>query len=278
MNSEFFPIIQQYWKPCVETALFWYAYYQLLIFLKSTGALQVLKGLFLVFVFFIVVQLLGLTTIARLMNQILPISVIAFLVVFQNELRRGLTRMGQSRMFKIFLKEEKLVDEIVKAATVLAKKRIGALIAVEREMGLKAFAESGVPVDAVVSFELLSTIFMPQTPLHDGGVILRGSRIESAGCLFPLSQNQQISKLLGTRHRAALGLAEESDAVVVVVSEETGVISIAERGELVQEVSADALRERLMRLYRPERISKKRFGFFSKPGSSEKKHEAAVNQ
>lgn len=267
MNGELLlQMVHQYWKPCVETALFWYAYYQLLVFLRSTGALQVLKGLFVLFLFFVVVQFLGLSTIGRLMNQILPISVIAFLVVFQNELRRGLTRMGQTRMFKIFLKEEKLVDEIVKAATGLAKKRIGALIAVEREMGLKAFAESGVPVDAVVSFELLSTIFMPQTPLHDGGIILRGSRIESAGCLFPLSQNQQISKTLGTRHRAALGLTEETDAVVIVVSEESGQVSIAERGELNLAVGADELRQRLMSLYRPERASKKRFGWFRASG------------
>lgn len=271
MNADFVTIVHQYWKPCVETALFWFAYYQLLIFLRSTGALQVLKGLFVVFLFFVVVQFLGLTTIARLMNQILPISVIAFLVVFQNELRRGLTRMGQTRMFKIFLKEEKLVDEIVQTATGLSKKRIGALIAVEREMGLKAFAESGVPVDAVVSFELLSTIFMPQTPLHDGGVILRGSRIESAGCLFPLSQSRQISKTLGTRHRAALGLTEESDAVVLVVSEETGIISIAEKGELTQDVNADSLRKKLMHLYRPERASKKRFGLFGSRAPKESK-------
>ncbi len=276
MSPDLLALIQQYWKPCVETALFWFAYYQLLIFLKSTGALQVLKGLFVVFLFFVVVQLLGLGTIARLMNQILPISVIAFLVVFQNELRRGLTRMGQTRMFKIFLKEETLVDEIVKAATGLSKKRIGALIAVEREMGLKAFAESGVPVDAVVSFELLSTIFMPQTPLHDGGVILRGGRIESAGCLFPLSQTQQLSKTFGTRHRAAIGLTEESDAFVIVVSEERGAISIAEKGELTQDVTSEDLRQRLMRLYRPERAAKKRFGLFKRPSPSEKKHEAAV--
>lgn len=271
MNAEFLSIVQEYWKPCAETALFWYAYYQLLIFLRSTGALQVLKGLFVLFVFFMVVQFFELQTIARLMDRILPISVIAFLVVFQNELRRGLTRMGQSRMFKIFLKEEKLVDEIVQAAAGLSKRRIGALVAVEREMGLKAYAESGVAVDAVVSFELLSTIFMPQTPLHDGGVILRGSRIESAGCLFPLSQNQQISKMLGTRHRAALGLTEETDAVVIVVSEETGVVSVAEKGELTREVTPEELRTRLMRLYRPERAVKKRFGWFVVRGAKKEK-------
>lgn len=274
MNHDVLVLLKEYWKPCTETALFWFAYYQLLVFLRSTGALQVLKGLFVLFIFFVVVQYFDLQTISRLMNQILPISVIAFLVVFQNEVRRGLTRMGQSRVFKIFLKEEKLVDEIVQTASGLSKRRIGALIAVERETGLKTYAESGVPIDAMVSFELLSTIFMPKTPLHDGGVILRGSRIESAGCLFPLSQNQQISKTLGTRHRAALGLSEETDAVVVVVSEETGIISIAERGELTREISPESLRERLMRLYRPERGRKRRFGWFGAERRSKPRAEA----
>lgn len=255
--------LQAYWKPCLETGLFWFAYYQLLVFLRSSGALQVLKGLFVLFMFFVAVQFFELQTISRLMNQILPISVIAFLVVFQNEVRRGLTRMGQSRMFKIFLKEEKLVDEIVQTASGLSKRRIGALIAIEREAGLKNFAESGVAIDAVVSFELLSTIFMPKTPLHDGGVIVRGSRIESAGCLFPLSQNLEIDKMLGTRHRAAVGLSEETDAVVIVVSEETGLISIAEKGELIRGVTAETLRSKLMRLYQPERAGKKRFAWLS---------------
>lgn len=243
----------QAWKPCIEIVLLWYVYYSLLKFLRSTGGLQALRGLFLLFVIFVVVQLSGLETIARLMGYILPISVIGFLVIFQNELRRGLTRIGQSRIFKLFLKEEKLVDEIVKAVMALSRKKVGALIAVEREVGLRQFSESGVSLDGMVSFELLSTIFMPTTPLHDGAVIIRGNRVDAAGCLFPLSQNPRISKTLGTRHRAALGLTEETDAVVLAVSEETGTISIAENGEFARDVDADVLRQNLMKLYRPQK-------------------------
>jgi len=249
--DQVFTFLQQIWKPCVEIALFWYVYYVLLKFLRSTGALQVLRGLFLIFLIFVTVQLLGLETLARLMTDILPISVIGFLVIFQNELRRGLSRIGQSPIFKLFLKEEKLVDEIVKAVSGFSKKRIGALIAIEREIGLRQFSESGIALDGVVSFELLSTIFMPTTPLHDGGVIIKGGRIESAACLFPLSQDQRISKMLGTRHRAGLGLTEDSDAVVIVVSEESGTMSIAENGKFTRDVDSDQLRKRLMRLYKP---------------------------
>ncbi len=249
MNTD----ILHLWKPCVEIAIFWYAFYVLLKFLRSTGALQVLKGLLFVAVFFIIIRLFGLTTISHLITKILPLSVIAFLIVFQNELRRGLTRIGQNPVFKLFLKEEKLVDEIVKTVQGLSKKRVGALIAIEKEISLKQFAESGILLDSVVSFELLSTIFIPQTPLHDGAVIIRGTRIESAGCLFPLSNNPRISKALGTRHRAALGLSEDTDALVVVVSEETGTVSVAESGQFRRGVELSDLRKSLMALYRPQK-------------------------
>ena len=249
--AQVFSFLSQIWKPCIEIAIFWYVYYVLLKFLRSTGALQALKGLLFVFLIFVVVHFLGLETIAKLMSYILPISVIGFLVIFQNELRRGLTRIGQNPIFKLFLKEEKLVDEIVKAVMALSKKKVGALVAVEREVGLRRFSESGVSLDGLVTFELLSTIFMPATPLHDGAVIIKGTRIDSAGCLFPLSQNPRISKTLGTRHRAALGLSEETDAVVIVVSEETGTVSLAEEGEFTRDVESGVLRERLMSLYKP---------------------------
>lgn len=248
---EIVSFLRQAWKPGVEVGIFWIAYYLLLKFLKSTGGLQILRGILLIFFFFIFIRALRLETITALMGQILPLSVIGFLVLFQNELRRALTRIGQNPIFKLFLKEEKLVDEIVKSVSALAKKKIGALVAIEKEISLKQYAESGILVDGVVSFELLSTIFMPNTPMHDGGVIILGSRIQSAGCLFPLSQNPRISKTLGTRHRAALGLTEETDSVVIVVSEERGTISIAEKGELASGVDSDELRRRLTALYFP---------------------------
>ncbi|MBF0254141.1 MAG: TIGR00159 family protein [Candidatus Omnitrophica bacterium] len=244
------------WKPAVEISLFWYAYYVLLKFLRSTGSLQILKGLFLIFLFYVAVQALGLETITKLMSRVLPISVIAFLVVFQTELRRGLTRIGQSPFFKLFLKEERLVDELAKAVAGCSKKRVGALIAIEREISLRQYAESGVSVDALVSFELVMTLLTPNTPLHDGGLILRGTRLDAAGCLFPLSQSQRISKSLGTRHRAALGLSEVTDSVVLVVSEETGGVSVAEKGSLTRDVENVELKQILLRLYQPPKAFK----------------------
>jgi diadenylate cyclase len=242
-----------YWKPVVEILVFWYLYYALLKFLRTTGALQVLKGVFFLVVFFLTVQLMGLETIARLISYLLPISVIGFVVIFQGEIRRGLTRIGQNPMFKAFLKEEKIIDEIVKAATGFSRKRIGALIALEREISLNQYAETGVPLDAILNFELLSTLFIPGTPLHDGGVIVRSGRIEAAACLFPLSQSQKLPKEYGTRHRAALGLSEETDAVAIVVSEETGLISIAEKGEFEAGITPEELRSRLSKMFKPTR-------------------------
>lgn len=251
--SEVLDFLSRIWKPTFEIGLFWYMYFVLLRFLRSTGALQILRGLLLVFVFFVVVRYLKLETITRLMGEILPISVIAVFVLFQSELRRGLTRIGQSPMFKFFLKEERIVDEIVKSVSGFSRKKVGALIALEREVSLQQFAESGVVVDAILSFELLSTIFMPNTALHDGGVIIQGGRVQSAGCLFPLSQSQRISKTLGTRHRAAVGVTEETDAIVIVVSEETGTVSVAERGELNRRLDSAALRNELVKFYFPQK-------------------------
>lgn len=246
-----------YWKPLLEILIFWYAYYALLKFLRTTGALQVLKGVFFLVVFFLLVQLMGLETIARLISYLLPISVIAFVVIFQGEIRRGLTRIGQNPMFKAFLKEEKIIDEIVKAASGFSRKKIGALIALEREISLNQFAETGVPLDALLNFELLSTLFITGTPLHDGGVVVRSGRIEAAACLFPLSQSQKLAKEYGTRHRAALGLSEETDAVTIVVSEETGLISVAEKGEFFSGITPEELRSRLSKMFKPTKQASK---------------------
>lgn len=261
------------WKPCVEIALFWYAFYVLLKFLRDAGALQALKGILLVFVFFLVVQLMGLDTIARLIAQLLPISVIALLVLFQNELRRGLTRIGSSPVFKVFIREEHQVDELVKAVSAFAQKKIGAIIAIEREVSLKQHAESGVALDSILSFELLSAVFMPGAPLHDGGVVVSNRRMAAAGCLFPLSQHPRISKNLGTRHRAALGLSEETDAFVIVVSEENGIVSIAEKGEIIRDVDSSKLRQMLTRVYLPPKHSKTSGWLISMLG--DKKHATA---
>ncbi|HTL71487.1 MAG TPA: DNA integrity scanning protein DisA nucleotide-binding domain protein, partial [Candidatus Eisenbacteria bacterium] len=167
--------------------------------------------------------------------------------------RRGLTRIGQSPLFKMFLKEERLVEDVVKAVVEMSRAKTGALIAIERQVTLKPYAESGTPLDAILSSELLLAIFMPNAPFHDGGTIIEGGRVAAASCLFPLSQSQSLSKALGTRHRAALGLSEETDAFVVVVSEETGTISVMNGGKIVRGVDEDGLRGHLAELQQSQK-------------------------
>ena len=170
------------------------------------------------------------------------------MIVVQPELRRALVRLGQTRLFGLFLKRETkgIVEEIVRAAFRMSRRKIGALVAIEREVGLRNYIEHGTQVDAVVTSGLLSTIFFPGSDLHDGAVVIREGRIAAAGCLFPLSDNPGAGNTAGTRHRAGLGLSEETDAIVIVVSEETGNVSFVSRGE-IEKVDTDRLRELLVR-------------------------------
>jgi len=237
-------------KVVFEILILWFVFYMVILYIKGTRTVQVLKGLVILAAIFIITQKLGLETINWIMAKLIPISIIGFLIIFQPELRRGLARLGQ---FGIFPVKEMVIDEIAKSATALSKKKIGSLIAIEREVGLRAYIESGVPLDAKISSELISTIFMPNTPLHDGGIIIEEDRVVAAGCLFPLSQESHITKTLGTRHRAAIGLTEETDAIVVVISEETGTISIAVSGKLTRNLDREELVKSLTNLYRPKK-------------------------
>jgi diadenylate cyclase len=234
-------------KIMTEIAILWFCYYLLILYIKGTRTVQVLKGIFIVVLIFFVVQRLGLDTITWILTKLFPISIIALIIIFQPELRRGLARLGQ---FGVFPAKEIIIDEIAKSSTMLSKKKIGALIAIEREIGLRPYIESGVELDSKVTSELINTIFMPNTPLHDGGVVVQEDRIVAAGCLFPLTQEPHVTKTLGTRHRAAIGLSEETDAVVVVVSEESGTISIAAGGKLTRDLGKEELIKSLNNLYR----------------------------
>ena len=205
--------IHQYWKPVVEIGVFWFVFYLFFVYIKDSGMMQALKGILFFVGLFFVAQALEFRSIQWILSHLFQISIIGFLIIFQPELRRGLSRIGQSPLFKIFIKEEKIADEIVRAVVSMSKNRIGALIALEREVSLKPIIESGIHLDGVLTSELLMTIFMPNTPFHDGGVIIQGNRVVAVGCLFPLSQSQKLSKVFGTRHRAGLGLSEESDAL-----------------------------------------------------------------
>jgi diadenylate cyclase len=189
-----------------------------------------------------------------LLDNLWSFWVLALIVLFQPELRRALTRLGESRLFQgmaLGAREERghLIDDVVKAADALASKRIGALIVLERSTGLRNYAELGVPLDALVSADLLVSLFLPYSPLHDGAAFIRGDRVAAAGCFLPLSRNTQLGRNMGTRHRAGLGLAEETDAVVLIVSEETGRISLAVDGQMESPLDLEALRRRLAALF-----------------------------
>lgn len=232
--------------------------YRLILQIRGTRAVQLIKGLVVLLVAATVSSWLGLYTINWIMNKIMAMVIVAIPVVFQPELRRALERLGRGKFFArplYFLGEEaadRLVTELVRAVTIMSKKKIGALIVLEQETGIYDYMETGVKVDGLVSGELLLNIFMPNTPLHDGAVIIRGDRAVAAGCFLPLSENPNLSKELGTRHRAGLGITEHSDAVVIIVSEETGNISIAQEGKLTRNQDETSLREYLENTFRPK--------------------------
>lgn len=246
-------------KILVEIGVLWLVFYFILIFARGTRGVQVLKGIILVGLFFIITQGLGLNTINWIFTKLFPISIITFLIIFQPELRRGLASIGQHRWSGIFFRESEVIKEVIKAVFSLSRRRIGALIAIEKESGLAGYVESGIGMDASVTSELLITVFMPNTPLHDGGVVISGDRIVGAGCLFPLTQNPKVSRTLGTRHRAGLGMSEEADCVVIIISEETGGISIATGGRLTHNLDKDALERVLGNLLK---LDKKKKGSF----------------
>jgi len=243
------------WEIILEILLLWVAFYVAYLLLKGTAAEQVLKGIIVITAVVMLTRGMNLVIINWLLTRFLAISVIAFLIIFQPEIRRGLARIGR---LGIFSGELEVLGQVSRAATILAKKKTGALIALEREIGLRRYVESGVSVDARVTSELLNTIFAHNTPLHDGGVIVSERRLEAAACLFPLTQNPHISKVMGTRHRAALGLSEETDSIIIVVSEETGHISLAESGKMRSNIDPKDLVKTLERMYMPK-IRKRSF-------------------
>lgn len=227
-----------YIKIVIEIIILWYVIYIVLLFVKGTRTEQLLKGLVIIGAIYVAAQQLKLEAISWVMTSLFPLSVIALVIIFQPELRQGLARLGQ---FGIYQEEAGIADEIATAAAYLSGKRTGGLIAIEREGGLKTYIESGVPIDAKITKELIISIFSSKAPLHDGAVIIQHGRIVAAECLLPLSQETNISKSFGTRHRAAIGLSEETDAVCVVVSEETGAISVSIGGKLIHNISEQDL-------------------------------------
>jgi diadenylate cyclase len=235
--------ITAYWKPVFEIALLAAFFYYMFSLFRGTRGAAVLTGFVIVLLSIVgVTQVFQLDVISWILSRFLTFLAIAVLVIFQPELRRALAELGSRQLFTGSTQRGELIDVLVETARSLSQKRCGGLMAVEREIGFRGVAETGVPIGAKATSELLTTIFFPNTPLHDGGVVIRGDQIVSAACVFPLTQRQSLSASTGMRHRAAMGLTEDSDAVVVVVSEETGEISVAHRGHLVQGLDPDGLR------------------------------------
>lgn len=230
----------------VDIIIVAYIFYKLFILIRETRAEQLIKGLILILVVMKLSELLGFVTLHWIIQNTLTVGLIALIVIFQPELRKALEHLGRSRFltkrfFDTDEEIEKVVEEITFAAINLSSTKTGALIVIEQDTGLNDFMESGVTIDAAVSSALLENIFVENTPLHDGAVIIRRDRIAAAACVLPLTE-QQIKKDLGTRHRASLGITENSDAIAIVVSEETGIISLAINGKLTRNYNAERLR------------------------------------
>lgn len=253
------------WALLVQFAVIWAVVYTVFRFLRGTRGARALKG-----VFFVIV--LAMVTIAAmgndsdfaplrfLLENFLGFVAIAMVIVFQPELRRALVRIGEARLFRgTNIETDSVIEEIVKAVEYLAKNKIGGIMAIEREVGLEGIVEAGTRMNADVSSALIKTIFWPGGALHDMGVVIRGDKLVAAGVQFPLAEGADISQELGSRHRAAVGLSQEADCLVLVVSEETGAVSLAERGNLLRKLSVDGLRAMLRRgLSAPEQKTTKK--------------------
>ena len=244
---EFFSVPHLTWTAVLDIVVVAVIIYQLLVFIKGTRAVQMALGLALIVVFFYFSRWIALETVSWMLTNILPYFVFAIIVIFQHEIRRALVRFGQAPLFGGFstINRNEFYDEIVLAVRTLTTNQTGALIVIERDIGLKTYIESGIALDAALSYDLLVSIFNPSVPLHDGAVIIQNRRIAAGACFLPLTVKPRLSKELGTRHRAAIGVTEETDAVAIVVSEETGAISFAHDGEIERYLDPDTLRQRL---------------------------------
>lgn len=237
--------------------------YKLLGFIRETRAEQLAKGLFVLVIITMLSQLFRFYTLHWILSNLMTVGLVAIVVIFQPELRRGLEYLGRSRIANVFEEVDKeeakhIVSEFVSAIESMSASRTGALIVIEREISLNDIVETGTVIDAEVSEQMIGTIFYEGTPLHDGAVIVRGDRLHAAGCVLPLTQNKELNKELGTRHRAGIGITENSDALVIIVSEETGVISIAQNGKLTRFLDGKKIEKTLLNMYLEEDTKNKK--------------------
>ena len=239
------------WKPVIEIIILWFLIYQIMLFFEGTRALQALRGIIVLLLAFLVFQEFDFLVLSWLFEKLFGISVIAILIIFQPEIRMGLAQIGNRQIFKNNLKDDDIIlisRQIVAGCERLAKNKLGALIAIEKDSSLVAYIQSGEALDSRVSGELIEAIFTPNNPLHDGGLIISRGRIAAAGCIFPLAVNQELSRVFGTRHRAALGLSEETDAVLIIVSEERQDISIVYQKKFYKDLGVLQLEAKIKEL------------------------------
>ncbi|AQP53177.1 TIGR00159 family protein [Vagococcus penaei] len=246
------------WKTLVhllDIVVVWYFIYKLLQLLNGTKAIQVFKGIAIIIVIRIISGWIGLNTVSWLMSQVITYGAIAAIVIFQPEVRRGLEHLGRGALLRPSVKEtdykDKLIDDLDEAIQYMSKRKIGALISIEQDSSLNEYIDTGIPLDSDISNQLLINIFIPNTPLHDGAVIIQGDKVASACSYLPLSDSMRIPKEFGTRHRAAIGLSEVTDALTIVVSEETGDVSLTYRNHFKPHLT----REQYLKILREELIS-----------------------
>lgn len=247
---DYFESFLPYLRSLVDVLIVSYLIYRMLLIIKGTRAAPMLWGLVVVVCLYFFAQAFDLVTLSWILGNVLSSIILVVVVIFQDEIRRGLTKVGTQPLFSRSNKPvyDKSIEDLTLVSSRLAERKLGALIVLQREVGLDEFLEDAVPIDAQLNRKLLYSMFLKDSPLHDGAVVLEGERIKAAGCVLPLSFNPDLDPNLGTRHRAALGLSERCDALIIVVSEESGSISLARDGRLVKNLDASTLRDSLHRL------------------------------
>lgn len=245
-------LISLRWQDLVDILIVWYIIYRALLIIRGTRAAQMLAGIAIIIFAYFAAKQFELLTLYWLLNTFLSSIFLIIIIIFQRDIRRALTQVGQTPFTKSFENTVHSMEEVVEATQYMARRKTGALIILARETGLKDYIDSGQKIDAMLTKELLISIFQTTSPLHDGGVVIHLGRIITASCVLPLTKNPYIDKKLGTRHRAAIGLSEETDAVIVVVSEETGRISLVQHGAITSDLDANSLKNRLEAIFIPK--------------------------
>ena len=252
-----FTTVEPSWLDLIDILIVAFLIYQLLQFIRGTHAVQMALGALVLVLLYWLSQFLHLETVNWLLRTFMPYLVFGIIVVFQSEIRKVLAQLGKTPLPGVFgsPRTEEVIDEVVLAGTTLAAQRTGAIVVIERDMGLRSYIETGIALDAYVTYDLLISIFNPGTPLHDGAVIVQGNRVAAAACFLPLTVNPQLSRELGSRHRAAIGVTEDTDALAVVVSEETGVISLVVGGRIRRDLDAASLKSALLEVLEVEQAA-----------------------